>query len=366
MRALNAMLLFFAFVLPANPALAQPAPVAMSAPRIDGFDVAAARRLTTGTSLPFTLYGTPGGSASVHVNGAAARILLDEVEAGVYEGTYTIKKNDRIAANSTVTANLRQGNQIATAILDESLLAGVRSAAAPSAAVPAAAGTPRIERFEVDPPARLQAGEQLYFTLYGTPGGKASMRIAGVQGRLFMEEVQSGIYEEAYTIKERDRITANAAVTATLHLGNRDASATLGRPLLAGSNLGPNPGPAPVPSPRRAASACANCGVVEAVNVVEVKGEGTYLGKIGGGVVGGLLGSQIGHGKTTTLAEIAGAVGGALAGNEAEKYLKKTKHYDVAVRLQGGGAQTVTYATQPAFRVGDRVRIENGVLVSNL
>jgi hypothetical protein len=33
--------------------------------------------------------------------------------------------------------------------------------------------------------------------------------------------------------------------------------------------------------------------------------------------------------------------------------------------MQGGGAQTVTYATQPAFRVGDRIRVENGLLVSN-
>jgi hypothetical protein len=27
--------------------------------------------------------------------------------------------------------------------------------------------------------------------------------------------------------------------------------------------------------------------------------------------------------------------------------------------------QTINYATQPPFRVGDKVRIENGVLVSN-
>ena len=64
------------------------------------------------------------------------------------------------------------------------------------------------------------------------------------------------------------------------------------------------------------------------------------------------------------MAQIAGAVGGAVAGNEIEKRVNKSKHYDVTARLQGGGVQTVSYATEPAFRVGDKVKIENGLLVA--
>ena len=358
MQVLNAMLfalmLFFSFALPANVALAQQSAIVLSAPKIEGFDVEPARHLTAGNDLAFTLYGTPGGTANLRINGVAGRIFLDEVEAGVYEGTYTIKKKDRLTANSTVTANLRLGNQIAADVLDESILAG-----APSRATRAAASTAllKIDSFEVDPPIRLRAGEQLFFTLHGTPGAKASMRIVGVKGKLLMEEVQSGVYEEAYTIKDRDRIGATATVTATLQQGNRDVSAVLGRRLLAGSTSNP--------SPRHAARICANCGVVEAINVIEVRGDGSYVGKIAGGVVGGLLGSQVGQGRGTTVAEIAGAVGGAVVGNEIEKRVKKTTHYEVVTRLQGGGVQTITYATQPAFRVGDKVRVENGVLVSN-
>ena len=58
--------------------------------------------------------------------------------------------------------------------------------------------------------------------------------------------------------------------------------------------------------------ACGNCGVVEAINAIEVKGEGGYLGLVGGGVAGAVLGSQVGNGNGRTAAQLLGAVGGAL------------------------------------------------------
>ena len=354
---LSALLFLFSFALPPNLALAQQPAAAISLPRIDGFDLKPAPRLSAGNQLTFTLYGTPGGMASASINGIPARILLDEVEPGMYEGTYTIKSTDRIAATTPVTVNLRQGNQIASEILDESLLAGARRPAGPAVASASSPATPRIDSFEFDPPPNLVTGEHLFFTLHGSPAGSASVRIPGVKGKLLLEEVQTGVYEGSYVIKQRDRIPPGAKSTATLHLGNRDVTANLDRPLLAG--------PAKNVSPRRAATVCANCGVVEAINEVQVKGKGSYIGKIGGGVIGGLLGSQIGSGRNSTVTGIAGAVGGAVLGNEIEKRVKKSKHYDVIVHLQGGGTQTVTYPTAPAFRVGDKVKVENGVLVAN-
>ena len=108
---------------------------------------------------------------------------------------------------------------------------------------------------------------------------------------------------------------------------------------------------------------CANCGVVEAVNAVQQKGEGGVVGMVGGGVAGALVGSQIGHGGGKTVAEVAGAAGGAFLGNEIQKKVTSTTHYNVVVRLENGGTQTVSYPTQPAFSVGSRVRVENGTLV---
>jgi len=161
-------------------------------------------------------------------------------------------------------------------------------------------------------------------------------------------------------VRNRDRIAVNTVVTGNLRVGNQERSAVLGRALVESSASRPRASARLAAAP---APVCANCGVVEKINLVEHKGDGSYIGMIGGGVVGALLGSQVGHGKGTTIAQLAGAAGGAYAGNEIEKRMKTTKHYEVVVRLANGGSQTVSYTAQPAFGVGSRVRVENGALV---
>ncbi len=340
-------------------AMAQAPSAQYAAPRIDGFDVEPATRLSAGNELLFTLYGSAGGSASVRIDGVVDRFLLEEVEAGVYEGTYTIRNRDRITTLTAVTANLRVGNRIASEVLGESLLAGAASPADIKRASDAAAvaALPRIDRFEVGPVERLDAGTDLVFTLAGSAGAKAAVRIAGVKGKVALDEIAPGKYEGIYTINNRDRVSATSAATASLRIGERESTAVLGDPLLAK--------PENMPSARRerAARLCANCGVVESINVVEVNGEGSYLGKIAGGLAGVVVGSQIGSGRGTTAAEIAGAIGGAVAGNEIEKRVRKVRHFDVTTRLSGGGTQTISFAAEPAFKVGDKVRVENGTLV---
>jgi outer membrane lipoprotein SlyB len=109
---------------------------------------------------------------------------------------------------------------------------------------------------------------------------------------------------------------------------------------------------------------CANCGAVEAINLIEHKGDGSYIGMIAGGVAGVVLGSQVGHGQGTTIAQVLGGAGGAYAGNEIEKRMKTTTHYEVVVRLENGGSQTISYPAKPALAIGGRVRVENGALVA--
>jgi outer membrane lipoprotein SlyB len=321
-------------------------------PRIDGFDVEAVRRPTAGNELAFTLYGSPGGSAAVQIAGATGGLALTETEAGVYEGSYTIRQRDRITVNSTATANLRLGNQVASTVLDEPLI-GTPSGRRSSRAA-AAAGAPTIDYFDVERPQNLAPGEELTFIMSGTRDGKASVKIAGVKGKIVLDETRPGIYEGSHTIKRRDRIEANSVVTGQLRIGERETNSVLGQSLLAG--------PGYQSRPRQAARSCVNCGAVEAINVIEVKGDGTYLGKIAGGLAGALLGNQVGHGTGKTVATVAGAAGGAYVGNEVEKRVKTTKHYEVIVRLENGGTQTITYTEQPPFAVGARVKVENGAL----
>ncbi|WP_372521967.1 glycine zipper 2TM domain-containing protein [Sulfuricaulis sp.] len=114
---------------------------------------------------------------------------------------------------------------------------------------------------------------------------------------------------------------------------------------------------------QEAAKECLNCGVIESINLVELKGEGSGAGAVAGGVLGAVVGSEIGAGRGKTLAEVAGAAGGAYAGNEVEKNMKKSAHFRITVRMNNGSVRTITQKTDPGFRTGDSVKIENGTLV---
>jgi outer membrane lipoprotein SlyB len=321
------------------------------APVIRGFNVDEVRRLDLGVELNFDLYGTPGGLAVISIAGANRNLTLTETDPGRYEGVYTIGSRDHINANSAVTANLRVGNQVTSGVLSESLLRGVgfhpggRGNAGPGA-------VPRIERFDVQGVNDLRAGDDLQFSLKGTPGAKVDMNIAGARGVFFLAEQRPGDYVGNYTIRREDRIAPNSVVTANLRIGDRVTTTTLGKPLLVAQQQ----------PPVRVERYCSNCATIDAINVVEVNGEGNYLGAVGGGVVGALLGSQVGSGNGRTAAQVAGALGGAYAGRNIQRNANKTTHFEVVVRYTNGGTQTITYENDPGVRVGEKVKVNNGVL----
>jgi outer membrane lipoprotein SlyB len=323
--------------------------MAQEAPRIEGFNVDEVPRLGPGIELNFEIFGTPGGVVTLRIDGAQRSLALLEAEPGRYEGTYTINSRDKIEARSPVTANLRLGNQVTSLVLNESLQAGVGYHGAKMSA----ASLPKIEHFNVDPAADLKGGEELYFWLLGTPGAQVDLAIQGVRGKVLLPEVKTGEYATTYTIRKRDRILPGSLVTATMHLGDRVSTADLGKPLQSPY----------APEPLHVTRTCYNCGTVEAINLVEVKGEGGYVGAIGGGLVGAILGNQVGQGNGRTAAQVAGALGGAYAGRALEAQSKNSSHYEVVVRLQTGNAQAVSFATAPALKVGDKVTLNDGVIV---
>lgn len=81
---------------------------------------------------------------------------------------------------------------------------------------------------------------------------------------------------------------------------------------------------------------------------------------------GAARGNQVGGGNGKTIATIAGGVDGAFAGRAIEAQVKKTTHHEVHVRLQNGGTQTASFESNPGYRVGDKVRITDGVLTRDL
>ncbi|MEX5746880.1 glycine zipper 2TM domain-containing protein [Massilia sp. X63] len=321
-------------------------------PVINGFNVEEVRRLTPGVELHFDMYGSPGGTATLRIDGATRNLHLTEVEPGQYTGTYTIGTHDRIRPESGVTANLRLGNQVATSLLSESLL----QPNAPRERRGQLAGAPAIQRFEVQGSPELGPGNELRFTVFGTPGGRVEVAIAGARGVFFLPEVRPGEYDAVYTVRASDRIAPDSRVTATIRANGRYTTSVLGRPLLASGRLNEAREP-------RQARYCTNCAVVEAVNVIEVSGNGNYLGTAGGAVIGGLLGNQVGSGSGRTAATVAGAVAGGLAGRNVQRNMNREQRYEVVVRYANSGAtQTLQFDNDPGFRQGDRVRVNNGVL----
>lgn len=122
---------------------------------------------------------------------------------------------------------------------------------------------------------------------------------------------------------------------------------------------------APAPKP----VVCADCGTVEAVTAVQRQGEVNGvpvgnttigLGTVAGGVVGGLLGNQVGGGSGKTAMTVLGAAGGAFAGNQIEKNMKKVTVYQVRVRMNDGSTRTVEVSS--SVPVGSRVIVEGNNL----
>ena len=83
---------------------------------------------------------------------------------------------------------------------------------------------------------------------------------------------------------------------------------------------------------------------------------------VGGAVVGGVIGHQMGGGRGRDVATVLGALGGGLAGNQIEKNAKKTVEYQIVVCYEDGTKGLFIQATPPSWRPGDKVKVINGVI----
>jgi outer membrane lipoprotein SlyB len=101
-------------------------------------------------------------------------------------------------------------------------------------------------------------------------------------------------------------------------------------------------------APSRAV-ACALCGTVEAIRIVEVVDE-----------AGGATLADAGRDGGAT---ILGSSGSAASGNEIAQGARRRYAYRVTVRMDDGSYRTVSLAAPPALAVGDKVRVVEGKLV---
>lgn len=320
-------------------------------PAIRSFSVDQVPVLTPGTELIFRVGGTAGGALTMQLDGVTSTIGLTETRSGVYEGAYTISVRDKITYASKAVATLKLGNLSTQASLSQTLL----TPEAHAKAAPPPAPVVSISRFETKNSGALTGGHEINFIVEGTPAAKASVSMDGGKTSIGLIEEKSGRYVGAYTVKTRDQFSDATQTVATLTLG--DKKATLSKTLAVGAI-----------TPKAVAVAdakCLECGVVQSVNAVKVKGKPNYVGAIAGGVAGAALGSQVGKGDGNTAATVVGAVGGAVAGREIEKRVRSTTRYDVAVKLNDGTLKTVSFENDPGFKVGSKVKLSGETLVSN-
>ena len=144
-----------------------------------------------------------------------------------------------------------------------------------------------------------------------------------------------------------------AAPRAATPASNRAPST----PSYASSGAGPS---APRYDVAQAAPVCRDCGVVDSIQDIKVKGPGTGVGAVGGAVVGGLLGNMVGAGRGKALATVGGAVAGGFGGNAIEKNVRSEVEHRMVVRLEDGSTRTFTQVNPFPYGVGERVRIVDG------
>jgi outer membrane lipoprotein SlyB len=177
-------------------------------------------------------------------------------------------------------------------------------------------------------------------------------------------DAQPGGTEAMAPTTQSSTATKLASNTTT----NKTTSAPAAKPAPAKPAAQPRPvavAQAPAPKP----VVCADCGTVESVTPVQRQGEVNGvavgnttigLGTVAGGVVGGLLGNQVGGGSGKTAMTVLGAAGGAFAGNQIEKNMKKVTVYQVRVRMNDGTTRTVEVSS--SVPVGSRVIVEGNNL----
>jgi outer membrane lipoprotein SlyB len=120
--------------------------------------------------------------------------------------------------------------------------------------------------------------------------------------------------------------------------------------------------PAPVDrEQQRLNQLCNSCALVTSVRSEARQGEATALGTVGGAVIGGLLGNQIGGGDGKKIATVGGAVAGGYAGREIEKRQRSTTVWVIEARERDGRLRRFERSSDPGLRSGDEITLtDNG------
>lgn len=204
----------------------------VAVPQIQSLSLNGDDGLDAGSQLRIVVNGTPGGRATVNFGKTDITVALKETQRGVYRGTYTVRRADRIDPTAVLNVRLARGSVVARHSFTyppsfQALAMGAGPALAPPPA--AVAEAPRIERFVAVPVGRIEPGRELRYRVHGLPGANVTLEIPGVVNGVAMREVSPGLYEASYTIRQRDDLDHFSTAIATLRSGNRWVTSRLDR-----------------------------------------------------------------------------------------------------------------------------------------
>ncbi|MHB8741933.1 MAG: outer membrane lipoprotein [Sulfuricaulis sp.] len=185
----------------------------------------------------------------------------------------------------------------------------------------------------------------------------AIVAVSVIAGGALAAVVMTGAIPRLFSTTPPAASTASESTPMTRSAPIHKREAVRAHHVPAGSSASAEATPPPPPS----ASSCTNCGVVEGIDSYTEKGPASGGGAITGGLLGAIVGHQIGNGQGKELATVAGAVGGAFAGNAIEKNANKVTRYRVSVRMSDGTQRLFTLNSPPSLAVGDHAVIVNGV-----
>ncbi len=132
--------------------------------------------------------------------------------------------------------------------------------------------------------------------------------------------------------------------------------------VLYAATLSAQPNHAPSAAPGARLQNCHDCATVQSVVQEKRKGQGGAVGIVGGAVVGGLLGNQIGKGTGNTVATVGGAVAGGYAGNEVQKHVNAKAVWVTTVKMKDGSIRRFEQEVRPAWGSGNVVHVRGQVL----
>ncbi len=95
-------------------------------------------------------------------------------------------------------------------------------------------------------------------------------------------------------------------------------------------------------------------GEVYAVHEVNIEGEYTQLGTLGGGLIGYSIGRS---GSGTRVTGAVGGVAGAVAGREVEKAATSLDGLEITIDMDRGDTLVIVQSNDVSFAPGDRVKV---------